>query len=196
VTGMSSSDKELIADSASQTTQSTSVHPNRDIRLLLTAPLALYIVSVLLVQILGSIIGPPSESFPVHCDEASRNCTRLADQPHRGDGSRGVLIYADSTEVREEFLSWVEETPRTEVSTDWISVMHVVVHTKWMRYPDDLFVRITCEGDLTRLEIHSESRLGSGDLGVNDDRALALASHLRGHEWSTDGVGCILLHTS
>jgi len=46
-----------------------------------------------------------------------------------------------------------------------------VVRSTLMGYPDAISVRLTAEGDATRLEIFSRSRFGYSDMGVNAARA-------------------------
>ena len=49
--------------------------------------------------------------------------------------------------------------------------VHFVEHTSFWLFPDDVVLLITAEGDdSSKIELHSESRLGYGDLGVNPER--------------------------
>ena len=49
--------------------------------------------------------------------------------------------------------------------------VHFVEHTPFWLFPDDVFLSIMVEDDnSSRIELHSESRLGYGDLGVNPER--------------------------
>lgn len=45
-----------------------------------------------------------------------------------------------------------------------------VLRSRWMGYPDALSLRLTAEGDATRLEVFSRSRFGYSDMGVNAAR--------------------------
>ena len=47
-----------------------------------------------------------------------------------------------------------------------------------MLYPDDFFIETGCTENGTWIQIHSESRLGIGDGGVNQERVDALLNHM------------------
>ncbi len=158
-------------------------------RRVIFAPLAVYLVALGLVQVFGGLAEPVG-GFPERCPEASQNCTRIADQPFRGDGRDGVRLNVSSGEARAAVLDWVENTARTEVTHDGNAELEVLARTRWMRYPDDMYVRFSCEGEQTLVEIHSESRLGAGDLGVNDGRVLSLVTHIESYDYSTAGEVC------
>ena len=49
--------------------------------------------------------------------------------------------------------------------------VHFVEHTSFWLFPDDVVLSITVVGEnSSKIELHSESRLGYGDLGVNPER--------------------------
>lgn len=53
--------------------------------------------------------------------------------------------------------------------------VHFVEHTPFWLFPDDVVLLITAEGEnSSKIELHSESRLGYGDLGVNPERLEAV----------------------
>ncbi len=53
--------------------------------------------------------------------------------------------------------------------------VHFVEHTPFWLFPDDVVLLITAEGEnSSKIELHSESRLGYGDLGVNPERLEAI----------------------
>ena len=48
---------------------------------------------------------------------------------------------------------------------------HFVERTSFWRFPDDVSISLTSIDSLsTEIELHSQSRLGQSDLGVNPDR--------------------------
>ena len=51
--------------------------------------------------------------------------------------------------------------------------------TRWFGFTDDVVVRLRPEGDLTRIDVRSASRLGTSDLGANAERIRALLERLR-----------------
>tara|TARA_B100001564_G_C20578712_1_gene641989 strand:- start:864 stop:1154 length:291 start_codon:yes stop_codon:yes gene_type:complete len=48
--------------------------------------------------------------------------------------------------------------------------LHIVVKTNWMRFADDVFLHAECDGTDVIVWIHSESRTGISDVGVNGER--------------------------
>ena len=158
-------------------------------RYLSFSPVAIYLVLLLLVQVFGGLAAPDG-GFPETCPEDSQNCTRIAENPFRGDGRDGIRLNIASGEARTAVLEWVEISPRTEITVDSVSEIEVLSKTRWMRYPDDMYIRISCEDNLTLVEIHSKSRLGVGDMRVNDARVASLASFLESYEYSTVGDVC------
>jgi uncharacterized protein (DUF1499 family) len=42
--------------------------------------------------------------------------------------------------------------------------------TAWYGFTDDIVVRVSAEGDLSRIDIRSKSRIGRGDFGTNARR--------------------------
>ena len=48
--------------------------------------------------------------------------------------------------------------------------VHIVVKTNLLRFADDLFFHVECDGPDAVVWIHSESRLGVSDVGTNGER--------------------------
>jgi len=139
-------------------------------------------------------VSAPNEvwtSMPT-CPTNSQNCVHLG-----GDTSQyGVPInmsselQSNATTVWLSLLEWVDsndiETLHKETNGTSDYYVHLVQRTTFWRFPDDLVVRITQNenGDTSQslsgsvIEIHSQSRLGQDDLGVNTRRLEALHSHL------------------
>ena len=130
-------------------------------------PLAIWIACIVLIQILGAFTAPSSSEMPEECSEGSRNCARM-------------MMGLDGTpeEIHAAAMNWVESQGRTEVETQSETTSHTVFRTPWMLYPDDFFVETGCTENGTWIQIHSESRLGIGDNGVNQERIDALLDHM------------------
>jgi uncharacterized protein (DUF1499 family) len=190
--GDSTLEKSPIVNSVSPESAGQTKRPLWNRRYLSFSPVAIYLVLLLLVQIFGGLAAPIG-GFPESCPKDAQNCTRIAQSPFRGDGRDGIRLNIASGEARTAVLDWVEMTPRTGVTVDSVSEIEVLSKTRWMRYPDDMYIRISCEDNLTLVEIHSESRLGVGDMGVNDARVESLASFLESYEYSTVGDACLPL---
>jgi uncharacterized protein (DUF1499 family) len=139
-------------------------------------------------------VSAPNEvwtSMPT-CPTDSQNCVHLgggASQYEVPDEMSNEL-QSNATTVWLSLLDWVEENDletlhkETNGTSDYY--IHLVERTTFWRFPDDLVVRITQNenGDANQtlsgsvIEIHSQSRLGQDDLGVNNRRLEALHSHL------------------
>ncbi|MCH2637027.1 MAG: DUF1499 domain-containing protein [Candidatus Thalassarchaeum sp.] len=130
-------------------------------------PPAVWIASILLIQILGALTAPANSEMPEDCPEESRNCFRS-------------MMGLDGTpqEVHAAAMDWVNSQNRTTVETQAETTSHTVFRTPWMLYPDDFFIETGCTENGTWIQIHSESRLGIGDGGVNQDRVDALLNHM------------------
>ena len=62
----------------------------------------------------------------------------------------------------------VSETARTKIVEKTDSFIHAEAKTKWRRYTDDLLLKAIPEKGI--IQIRSESRVGVGDNGVNQQR--------------------------
>jgi uncharacterized protein (DUF1499 family) len=51
--------------------------------------------------------------------------------------------------------------------------------TRWFGFKDDVVVRVRAEGDGTRVDVRSKSRVGRSDLGTNARRLQAFLARLR-----------------
>ena len=145
--------------------------------------LALWLTSIVLIGIAGVALAPASHVFPAECPADSINCTRIAENPHRGQGLREVSFNASIQDVRAAAVAWVEDQPRTSIQLDDGSEFHAVFRTAFVFYPDDFFLQTYCTEEGSALRVHSESRLGVGDMGVNDVRVAALVDHMQSLEF-------------
>ena len=130
-------------------------------------PPAIWIVCIVIIQILGVFTAPASSEMPEECPEGSQNCARM-------------MMGIDGTpeEVHAAAIHWIDSQSRTEVETQSGTTSHTVFRTPWMLYPDDFFIETGCTENGTWIQIHSESRLGIGDRGVNQERIDALLDHM------------------
>jgi uncharacterized protein (DUF1499 family) len=83
--------------------------------------------------------------------------------------------------ISESIDEWVSEVPLAqEVNRNEGEKMdlHIVVKTKWMRFADDVFFHIECDGEDVVVMVHSESRTGISDIGLNRQRIEDIRSHL------------------
>ena len=129
----------------------------------------------LIVQIGIVVLAPDVEisSMPT-CEQDSRNCAHLGG----GDDYRLNEIYPTSIdkaseELYEDLIQYIDtndwELIYQNNGADTYYVQFVEITDFW-QFPDDVVVSIQGTDSGSLLEIHSESRLGWGDLGLNPDR--------------------------
>ena len=123
-------------------------------------------------------VGAPDEAFttmPV-CSNDSGNCAHLGgDAMYRMDGEYTLIIDQSSDVVWDKIVQYIDDSgsdilfEETDESGDYYT--HFVERTSFWRFPDDISVSLTSiDGLSTEIELHSQSRLGQGDLGVNPER--------------------------
>ena len=130
-------------------------------------PPAIWIGCIMLIQILGAFTAPTSSGMPEECPEGSQNCARMM-----------MGLDGAPEEVHAAAIEWIDTQRRTDVETQSENTSHTVFRTPWMLYPDDFFIQTGCTENGTWIQIHSESRLGIGDMGVNQGRIDGLLDHL------------------
>ncbi|HJM68040.1 MAG TPA: DUF1499 domain-containing protein [Candidatus Thalassarchaeaceae archaeon] len=130
-------------------------------------PPAIWIACIMLIQILGAFTAPSSSEMPEECPEGSQNCARVM-----------MGIEGTPEEVHTAAMNWVDSQGRTEIEAQSETTSHTVFRTPWMLYPDDFFIQTGCTENGTWIQVHSESRLGIGDMGVNQERIDALLDHM------------------
>ena len=129
----------------------------------------------LIVQIGIVVLAPDVEisSMPT-CEQDSRNCAHLGG----GDDYRLNEVYPTSIdkaseELYEDLIQYIDtndwELIYENNGEDTYYVQFVEITDFW-QFPDDVVVSIQGTDSGSLLEIHSESRLGWGDLCLNPDR--------------------------
>ena len=129
----------------------------------------------LIVQIGIVVLAPDVEisSMPT-CEQDSRNCAHLGGGiDYRLNEVYPTSIDKASEELYEDLIQYID-------TNDWELIyenngedtyyVHFVEITDFWQFPDDVVVLIQGTDSGSLLEIHSESRLGWGDLGLNPDR--------------------------
>jgi uncharacterized protein (DUF1499 family) len=129
----------------------------------------------LVVQIGIAVLAPDVEitEMPT-CETTSGNCAHLGG----GDDYRLLETYStslnqSSDEVYESLMVYINMNDWDVIYEDTSQenyYVHFVEKTKFWLFPDDVIVSIQASDSGSLLEIHSESRLGWGDLGVNPER--------------------------
>ena len=126
------------------------------------------------VWILAAAPDQAIEEMPT-CSDTSSNCAHLGGgEYYRMDVTTVVFEGQSLEETKLRALDYIDEQSGDillELETDEEYYVHFVEHTPFWLFPDDVVILITAEGDnSSKIELHSESRLGLGDLGVNPER--------------------------
>ena len=129
-----------------------------------------------LVQVFILIVAPDEaiEEMPI-CSDSSSNCAHLGGgEYHRMDLATVVFEGQSLEETTSLALEYIDDQGgdilfESESESEYF--VHFVEHTSFWLFPDDVVLLITAEGEnSSKIELHSESRLGYGDLGVNPER--------------------------
>lgn len=130
----------------------------------------------LLVQgwILVSAPTPDHQRMPA-CADSTQNCAFLSSSTSvRMDSGLTTVIEANVSEVWAMWEAWSDDeglrTVHETVDENGERFSHRVAITPFWRFPDDVVVQFTPQGDDTAITLYSASRLGQSDLGVNPDR--------------------------
>jgi len=123
------------------------------------------------------LVAAPDEAFeemPI-CSDSSSNCAHIGGgEYHRMDLTTVVLEGQSLEQTTSLALEYIDDQGgdilfESESESEYF--VHFVEHTPFWLFPDDVVLLITAEGDnSSKIELHSESRLGRGDLGVNPER--------------------------
>ena len=117
---------------------------------------------------------PEHTTMPT-CPDPTANCASLSSQSVvRMDTGLTTVIQANVSEVWEAWVEWSDENGLRKGHTAWGEggerFAHGVAITPFWRFPDDVVVQFTPQGEDTAISLYSASRLGVGDLGVNPNR--------------------------
>ena len=117
---------------------------------------------------------PEHTTMPT-CPDPTANCASLSPQSVvRMDTGLTTVIQANVSEVWEAWVEWSDENGlrkgHTALGEGGERFAHGVAITPFWRFPDDVVVQFTPQGEDTAISLYSASRLGVGDLGVNPNR--------------------------
>ena len=141
--------------------------------------------AVLLVLLIASpwllvqgwvFVGAQDESITTmsECSDGSANCAHLGGNANYRMDSTSTMIEQPLEEIRLALTDYITEYDceiLVEDASDSVYFVHFVEHTPFWLFPDDVLVMIEVidEGSV-EIELHSQSRLGLGDMGVNPER--------------------------
>ena len=135
-------------------------------------PIAFWLASLFLIQILGSLAVPDSSTMPDECSNNSENCARDL-----------IFLEGSPESVHSAAVSWIRDYSQTNIKSLDETSSHTVFRTKWMTFPDDFYLEAGCSAEGTWLVAHSESRLGRNDFNANADRISELFDYMQGIEF-------------
>ena len=107
-----------------------------------------------------------TDTMPDDCPENSGNCDH-----------RQITLNVSDEELHQAMEEWVD----TRGFTATFSEGHIVDRTLFMQFPDD----VTYDNKCGYVEVHSQSRIGGADFGVNSDRLDDLESFLNSYDFET-----------
>ena len=151
-----------------------------DINLIILALLAIAIVGYLIMVNVIYYLSPtvPRDVFPKR-RFGKNNCTRIAENPNRGEGMKPLITSSSLEETQENAKNVIMNMPRTNIVTEKNGFMHFVQITPVFRFYDDIFVKLFIEDGKTTVWLQSQSRLGLHDLMVNERRIKHIYSKLK-----------------
>ena len=136
-------------------------------RELILLPVVFWMASLFVIQILGCLVAPNTSGMPTECPENSENCARDI-----------MILQASPVSVHAAAMDWINDQLQTTVIESNETSSHSVFRTRWMAFPDDVYIEAGCVEDGTWMLVHSKSRLGISDMGVNANRIESLFAHL------------------
>lgn len=118
------------------------------------------------------------------CPDGSANCAHLGgNADYRMDVS-STYIDRPMDDIRSDLSDYIKQYDceiLVEEASDSLYYVHFVERTPFWLFPDDVLVSIEqIDETSVNIELHSESRLGLGDMGVNPERLERIYDQLVG----------------
>ena len=108
------------------------------------------------------------------CPDGSANCAHLGGNADYRMDATPTILDRSMDDIRSELSDYISEYDceiLVEDVSDTSYYVHFVERTPFWLFPDDVLVSIEqIDEDTVEIELHSQSRLGVGDLGVNPER--------------------------
>lgn len=108
------------------------------------------------------------------CPEGSANCAHLGGNADYRMDSSSTILDRSMDDVQIELARYISEYDckvLVEEASDSTYYVHFVEQTPFWQFPDDVLVSIEqIDENSVEIELHSQSRLGLGDMGVNPER--------------------------
>jgi len=108
------------------------------------------------------------------CPEGSANCAHLGGNADYRIDSSSTILNGTMDDVQIQLARYISEYDckiLVEEDSDTTYYVHFVEQTPFWLFPDDVLVSIEqIDENSVEIELHSQSRLGLGDMGVNPER--------------------------
>jgi uncharacterized protein (DUF1499 family) len=118
------------------------------------------------------------------CSEGSANCAHLGGNADYRMDTSSTIIDRSMEDIRSDLTDYISEYDckiLVEDASDSSYYVHFVERTPFWLFPDDVLVSIEqIDEDTVVIELHSQSRLGVGDMGVNPERLERIYDQLVG----------------
>ena len=113
------------------------------------------------------------ESMPI-CESNSGNCAHLGGgENYRINNSLPTQIDINSSQAWVIISNYIEDNNGKILIENGNGInyyVHFEEKTSFWNFPDDIVIQISGNDEGCVIEIHSESRLGWGDVGINPER--------------------------
>jgi uncharacterized protein (DUF1499 family) len=114
------------------------------------------------------------------CPEGSANCAHLGGNANYRMDVSSTIIDRSMEDIRSDLAEY-DCKILVEDASDSLYYVHFVERTPFWLFPDDVLVSIEqIDEDTVNIELHSQSRLGLGDMGVNPERLERIYDQLAG----------------
>ena len=132
------------------------------------------------------LVGAQDESISSMeaCPDSSANCAHLGGNADYRMDARSTIIDRSMVDIRSELADYITEYDckiLVEDASESMYYVHFVEQTPFWLFPDDVLISIEqIDEDTVEIELHSQSRLGLGDMGVNPERLERIYDHIAG----------------
>jgi len=109
------------------------------------------------------------DKFPEKCTVKTK-CTRVADYNCRGYELKPIEIEDNVKNVQSKIIKILNSKPRMKIINENIGFIHAIDVTPFLRFYDDIAIKLFEENGKTIVWMQSQSRLGYYDFQVNEKR--------------------------
>jgi len=150
--------------------------------------LLVFLVLVFVVRVASFFTSRSWPEFPEECPSGSLNCVHVTIQNSYGSQDLfPLVVFSSMDQVKGAVKQWIfEENEFVTLQHEEEGYIHVTMLSTYFGFPDDVAVRWRCnvEGEKgVVIEVHSQSQMGYGDMGVNHNRVHDFFLFLKAIHW-------------